>query len=97
MNEWLRGQELFDSHVGAEFKNEIRTLSQIEHLNLVRFLGFVEHADERIVLVEYVANGNLRDHLDGDFLLAPTTIIVVTVDFIIIFTILVVIVIIIMS
>ncbi|KAL4558175.1 hypothetical protein LXL04_036373 [Taraxacum kok-saghyz] len=49
----------------VEFKNEIKTLSKIEHLNLVRFYGFIEHGDERVILVEYVANGTLREHLDG--------------------------------
>ncbi|XP_071715569.1 calmodulin-binding receptor-like cytoplasmic kinase 2 [Rutidosis leptorrhynchoides] len=55
----------FDKGTPVEFKNEIRTLSKIEHLNLVRFYGFVEHGDEHIILVEYVANGTLREHLDG--------------------------------
>lgn len=36
----------------------------MEHLNLVKFYGYLEHEDERIVLVEYVANGTLREHLD---------------------------------
>ncbi|KAJ7982563.1 Receptor-like kinase [Quillaja saponaria] len=49
----------------SEFKNEILTLSKIEHLNLVRLYGYLEHADEQIIIVEYVGNGNLREHLDG--------------------------------
>ncbi|KAG5064076.1 hypothetical protein JHK85_005259 [Glycine max] len=48
-----------------EFKNEIYTLSQIEHRNLVRLYGYLEHGDEKIIVVEYVGNGNLREHLDG--------------------------------
>uniref|UniRef100_A0A1D1Z608 Putative leucine-rich repeat receptor-like protein kinase At4g00330 n=1 Tax=Anthurium amnicola TaxID=1678845 RepID=A0A1D1Z608_9ARAE len=52
-------------HVMTEFKNEIQTLSKIEHLNLVKFLGYLEHADERVIVVEHVGNGNLREHLDG--------------------------------
>ncbi|XP_010536238.1 PREDICTED: calmodulin-binding receptor-like cytoplasmic kinase 1 [Tarenaya hassleriana] len=48
-----------------EFKNEIYTLSKIEHMNLVRLYGFLEHEDERVIVVEYVGNGNLREHLDG--------------------------------
>lgn len=50
-----------------EFKNEILTLSKIEHLNLVRLLGYAEDKDERIIAMEYVANGTLREHLDGMF------------------------------
>lgn len=49
----------------AEFKNEILTLSTIEHLNLVRLFGYLEHGDERLIVVEYVGNGTLREHLDG--------------------------------
>nr|XP_027110229.1 calmodulin-binding receptor-like cytoplasmic kinase 2 [Coffea arabica] len=57
--------EFFDQRLSAEFKNEILTLSKIEHLNLVRFLGYLEHGIERIIIVEYVSNGTLREHLDG--------------------------------
>ncbi|XP_058787924.1 calmodulin-binding receptor-like cytoplasmic kinase 2 [Vicia villosa] len=49
----------------AEFKNEINTLSKIEHLNLVRWHGYLEHGDEKIIVIEYVNNGTLREHLDG--------------------------------
>lgn len=48
-----------------EFKNEIYTLSKIEHLNLVRLYGYLEHGNEKIIVVEYVGNGTLREHLDG--------------------------------
>ncbi|XP_040987270.1 calmodulin-binding receptor-like cytoplasmic kinase 2 [Juglans microcarpa x Juglans regia] len=53
-----------DKHLGVEFQSEIRTLAQVEHLNLVKFYGCLEHEDERVVVVEYVSNGTLRDHLD---------------------------------
>ncbi|THU65782.1 hypothetical protein C4D60_Mb05t07270 [Musa balbisiana] len=53
-----------NSHLKAEFQNEIQTLACIEHLNLVRLHGYLEHQDERIVIVEYVSNGTLREHLD---------------------------------
>ncbi|XP_027334014.1 calmodulin-binding receptor-like cytoplasmic kinase 1 isoform X2 [Abrus precatorius] len=49
----------------AEFKNEINTLSKIEHLNLVRWYGYLEHGDEKIIVVEYVNNGTLQEHLHG--------------------------------
>ncbi|KAI3820004.1 hypothetical protein L1987_13860 [Smallanthus sonchifolius] len=49
----------------VEFKNEILALSKIEHLNLVRFYGYIEHGDERVILVEYVSHGNLRERLDA--------------------------------
>ncbi|XP_077240269.1 calmodulin-binding receptor-like cytoplasmic kinase 2 isoform X2 [Tasmannia lanceolata] len=55
---------VYDKHLGVEFQSEIRTLARVEHLNLVRFHGYLEHEDERIVVVEYVPNGTLREHLD---------------------------------
>ncbi|KAL5748012.1 hypothetical protein ACOSQ2_025309 [Xanthoceras sorbifolium] len=54
-----------DKSLLLEFKNELLTLSKIEHLNLVRLLGYVENRDERIIVMEYVGNGTLREHLDG--------------------------------
>ncbi|KAL0008363.1 hypothetical protein SO802_009865 [Lithocarpus litseifolius] len=64
-------KSVYDKHLGVEFQSEIRTLAQVEHLNLVKFFGYLEHGDERIVVVEYVPNGTLREHLDcihGNFL-----------------------------
>lgn len=40
-------------------------MSSIEHLNLVKLIGYAEEGPERVLVVEYVANGNLREHLDG--------------------------------
>lgn len=62
---WDFLQTTSDKLLALEFKNEIVTLSMIEHLNLVRLYGYLEHEDERIILVEYVGNGTLREHLDG--------------------------------
>ena len=56
-----------------EFRSEIKTLTQVEHLNLVKFYGYLEHGDERIVVVEYLPNGTLRQHLDGELLLFWST------------------------
>ncbi|TVU36472.1 hypothetical protein EJB05_18408, partial [Eragrostis curvula] len=58
-------KNMFDRKLYAEFRNEIQTLSKVEHLNLVKFLGYLEYEDERLILVEYVSNGTLRQHLDG--------------------------------
>ncbi|XP_010275667.1 PREDICTED: calmodulin-binding receptor-like cytoplasmic kinase 2 [Nelumbo nucifera] len=57
-------KSIYDKHLSVEFQSEIRTLAQIEHLNLVKFYGYIEQEDERIVVVEYVPNGTLREHLD---------------------------------
>ncbi|PKU83413.1 Calmodulin-binding receptor-like cytoplasmic kinase 2 [Dendrobium catenatum] len=50
-----------------EFQTEIKTLARVEHFNLVRFIGYVEQDGEKVVVVEYVPNGTLRDHLDCEF------------------------------
>nr|CAH67588.1 OSIGBa0112M24.5 [Oryza sativa] len=49
----------------AEFSNEIALLKKIEHRNLVQLLGYIDKRNERIVITEYVPNGTLREHLDG--------------------------------
>lgn len=58
-------KSVYDNHLGQEFQSEIQTLARVEHINLVRFLGYLECEDERIVVVEYVPNGTLREHLEG--------------------------------
>nr|TKW05284.1 hypothetical protein SEVIR_7G166000v2 [Setaria viridis]TKW05286.1 hypothetical protein SEVIR_7G166000v2 [Setaria viridis] len=49
----------------AEFSNEVTLLKTIEHRNLVQLLGYIDKANERIIITEYVSNGTLREHLDG--------------------------------
>ncbi|CAN1237280.1 Calmodulin-binding receptor-like cytoplasmic kinase 2 [Linum grandiflorum] len=56
-----------------EFLSEVRTLEKIEHLNLVRFFGYLQHEDEKILVVEYVPNGTLREHLDCEFFFFPNS------------------------
>ncbi|KAK7844529.1 calmodulin-binding receptor-like cytoplasmic kinase 2 [Quercus suber] len=55
---------VYDKHLEVEFQSEIQTLVKIEHLNLVKFYGYLEQGDEKIVVLEYVPNGTLREHLD---------------------------------
>ncbi|KAL6893775.1 hypothetical protein ACP4OV_007873 [Aristida adscensionis] len=50
--------------LSAEVRWELETLLTIEHLNLVRVLGFFERKDDTLIVVEYVSNGSLRAHLD---------------------------------
>ncbi|XP_050236607.1 calmodulin-binding receptor-like cytoplasmic kinase 2 isoform X1 [Mercurialis annua] len=57
-------KSVYEKHLGVEFQSEIQTLAQVEHLNLVKLYGFLEHGEERIIVVEYVSNGTLRDHLE---------------------------------
>lgn len=53
-----------DDRQGTEFMSEIKTLAQVTHLSLVKYYGYLVHNDEKLLVVEYVPNGNLRDHLD---------------------------------
>ncbi|XP_020600145.1 calmodulin-binding receptor-like cytoplasmic kinase 2 [Phalaenopsis equestris] len=57
-------KSMYDKQLGTEFQSEVQTLARVEHLNLVRFLGYLEYDNERILVVEYVSNGTLREHLD---------------------------------
>ncbi|KAK9100616.1 hypothetical protein Scep_024046 [Stephania cephalantha] len=57
-------KEHFNS-LQSEFSSEVELLSKIEHRNLVKLLGFVDKGSERIIITEFVPNGTLREHLDG--------------------------------
>ncbi|KAM3261837.1 hypothetical protein ACQJBY_052495 [Aegilops geniculata] len=59
-----RARKLNGRYLSAELSRELETLQKIEHQNLVRFLGFFEQRDETLIVVEYVDNGSLREHLD---------------------------------
>ncbi|KAF9587640.1 hypothetical protein IFM89_004472 [Coptis chinensis] len=57
-------KNVYDKHLGVEFQSEIKMLARVEHLNLVRFHGYLENEDEKFVVEEYVPNGTLRERLD---------------------------------
>lgn len=60
-------KDAFVSQRTTQFHSEVNMLASVEHLNLVRLIGYLEEGNERILVEEYVANGNLRQHLDGEF------------------------------
>ena len=61
-------QRMQNPHVDVEFRSEVKIMARIEHQSLVRFYGYMECGEERIVVVEYVPNGTLREHLDSNLL-----------------------------
>jgi hypothetical protein len=49
-----------------QFRAEVSTLGTIQHVNLIRLLGFCsEGADRRLLVYEYMPNGSLDRHLFG--------------------------------
>lgn len=60
---------MYDKNLGGEFQSEVQALTKVEHLNLVKCYGYLHHVDERIIVVEYVPNGTLREHLECESLL----------------------------
>ncbi|XAR66857.1 Non-specific serine/threonine protein kinase [Bertholletia excelsa] len=49
----------------TEFSSEVELLAKIDHRNLVKLLGYLDKGNERLIITEYVPNGTLREHLDG--------------------------------
>lgn len=60
-------QEIFENS-RTDFSSEVELLAKIDHRSLVKLLGYVDHGNERIIITEYVGNGTLREHLDGNVL-----------------------------
>ncbi|KAJ4709069.1 Kinase family protein [Melia azedarach] len=59
-------KEQFDN-LQTEFSSEVELLSKIDHRNLVKLLGFLDKGNERLIITEFVPNGTLREHLDGQY------------------------------
>ncbi|KAK4753925.1 hypothetical protein SAY87_002029 [Trapa incisa] len=59
-----KGDHFMDHN--TQFSREVELLSKIDHQNLVKLLGFLDKGDERLIITEYVPNGTLRSHLDGN-------------------------------
>ncbi|KAG1364220.1 G-type lectin S-receptor-like serine/threonine-protein kinase LECRK4 [Cocos nucifera] len=48
-----------------EFTNEVRSIGQTHHKNLVRLFGFCNEGTHRILVYEYMCNGSLTNFLFG--------------------------------
>jgi serine/threonine protein kinase len=60
-------KDAYEQRLSVEFRTEVEMLSQVDHLNLGKLIGYVEEKNERILVVEYVPNGNLGEHLEGRY------------------------------
>ncbi|KAJ6971677.1 hypothetical protein D5086_025465 [Populus alba] len=49
-----------------EFKVEVEAIGRVRHKNLVRLLGYCAEGAHRMLVYEYVENGNLEQWLHGD-------------------------------
>ncbi|KAL7155041.1 hypothetical protein ABFS83_03G047100 [Erythranthe nasuta] len=49
-----------------EFKVEVEAIGRVRHKNLVRLLGYCAEGTHRILVYEYVNNGNLEQWIHGD-------------------------------
>ncbi|XP_063947538.1 G-type lectin S-receptor-like serine/threonine-protein kinase At2g19130 [Daucus carota subsp. sativus] len=46
-----------------QFRTEVSTIGQIQHINLVRLQGFCIEGEKRLLVFDYMKNGSLENHL----------------------------------
>ncbi|XP_041998172.1 probable receptor-like serine/threonine-protein kinase At4g34500 [Salvia splendens] len=53
-------------HAEEEFKVEVEAIGKVRHKNLVGLIGYCSEGTERLLVYEYIDNGNLEQWLHGD-------------------------------
>ncbi|KAH0853570.1 hypothetical protein HID58_093072 [Brassica napus] len=48
-----------------EFNAEVELLSRVHHRHLVRLVGYCDDGDNLALIYEYMANGDLKEHMSG--------------------------------
>ncbi|VAH71794.1 unnamed protein product [Triticum turgidum subsp. durum] len=48
---------------GEDFLNEVMSIGQTSHVNIVKLLGFCLEGSERALVYEYMSNGSLQKHI----------------------------------
>lgn len=49
----------------SDFDSEIQAITQLQHINIVKLLGYCYHGKEKILVYEYMLNGNLDSLIFG--------------------------------